>query len=898
MRSLVLRPAIVWAIFLAGAVAGAQPVTPRPETASADIASLLVRLEELVRTGNAGAFDELLTTSANRVRASSFAAVELRAGSTRAVIKERDRQTRPDGSVQLLTDVFVEYGDRARVTSWRLDLRQVGASWRIENQERLSTVENLYRLSVNRARQFTARDFAVRAEDLELTLTAGSVFTIDSEEGPTGLVLLGRGEMRFSPTPATEKGQVRIFTGSENLETRFDAAYIRFNRFDAHADRSQLVERPIDPRELKRAELLFQEESPKTYLLEMDDLSPDAWFLLPSEGDFVAEVRTRRFERLTYARASSEPEDISLFDRRRQRHIAVYPSAEKLATRGRFYDEDDFVPYDVLDYDIDLTFTPDRLWLEGRARMRMRVRANSIAQVSLRLAETLTVRSIVSSEFGRLFSLRVKGQNNVLVSLPATLIQGAMLTLEVAYGGPLLPLSANREALAPQPPGQQPQRGNPIPPREAFETSLPAGEPNYLYSNNTYWYPQSPVSDYVTATLRFSVPASMTCVASGMLGPDSPSIESGDARGRRKRFIFRATKPVRYLAFLVSRMTRVDQAIVKLDEESDPTDGTIDLSIEANPMQVREGRPTFNRAVDILRFYRSLVGRLPYQGMTLALVENLVPGGHSPAYFAALHHPLPNTPLVWRGDPASFGDYPEYFLAHELAHQWWGQGVGWRNYHEQWLSEGFAQYFAALYAGHARGERALGAYLRQLRRWSLEESDEGPIYLGYRLGHVKRNGRIFRALVYNKGAAVLHMLRRFVGDDAFWRGLKRFYATSQYRKVGTEELRAAVEAESGLNLERFFERWVYGDTLPQLTLTYSVESSDARRQLVLRVEQAGDLFDVPLVVTLEYADGRAVDVLVPVTERSTAVRVPLDGELRRVEVDDDRGVLARVRMPS
>jgi aminopeptidase N len=64
--------------------------------------------------------------------------------------------------------------------------------------------------------------------------------------------------------------------------------------------------------------------------------------------------------------------------------------------------------------------------------------------------------------------------------------------------------------------------------------------------------------------------------------------------------------------------------------------------------------------------------------------------------------PMPGLPNIWRNDPAMFRNYPEFFLAHEAAHQWWGQAVGWKNYHEQWLSEGFAQYFAALYAEHRR----------------------------------------------------------------------------------------------------------------------------------------------------------------------------------------------------
>ena len=71
--------------------------------------------------------------------------------------------------------------------------------------------------------------------------------------------------------------------------------------------------------------------------------------------------------------------------------------------------------------------------------------------------------------------------------------------------------------------------------------------------------------------------------------------------------------------------------------------------------------------------------------------------------------------MNWRGDPASFENFPQFFLAHELAHQWWGQAIGWKNYHEQWISEGFAQYFAAL-TPEQRGAIVLFAnMLRQFR---------------------------------------------------------------------------------------------------------------------------------------------------------------------------------------
>jgi hypothetical protein len=111
---------------------------------------------------------------------------------------------------------------------------------------------------------------------------------------------------------------------------------------------------------------------------------------------------------------------------------------------------------------------------------------------------------------------------------------------------------------------------------------------------------------------------------------------------------------------------------------------------------------------------------------------------------------------------------------------------------------------AALFARERRGDDGFRDILRQFRRWSLEQSAEGPVYLGYRLGHIKGESRVFRALVYNKGALVLHMLRRLIGDEAFFAGVRRYYRDHRFTKAGTDDLRTAMEAESGRTLTRFF----------------------------------------------------------------------------------------------
>jgi aminopeptidase N len=270
------------------------------------------------------------------------------------------------------------------------------------------------------------------------------------------------------------------------------------------------------------------------------------------------------------------------------------------------------------------------------------------------------------------------------------------------------------------------------------------------------------------------------------------------------------------------------------------------------------------------------------------VIERELPGGHSPPYFVQYQEPPPLGRLVWRRDPVFFSSYADFFLAHELAHQWWGQAVGWKNFHEQWLSEGFAQYFAVLYAEQQRPQ-AFNSILRQLRRWSMDESDQGPVYLGYRLGHIKGDSRTFRALVYNKGAAVLHMLRRLVGDEAFFRSVRRFYSTWRFRKASTEDLRAVFEVETRQPLDRFFGGWIYGQEIPHIRFEWRTEGNSA----VLRFEQLRDeVFVVPVTVSLQFADRTSRDHIVIVDDRSVEVRLPVSGILRNIDINRDAAALA------
>ena len=914
-----LRLVLALACLSVAASARAQPSPPDA------IEKLVARLEQVLQSGDRNA---LLALTGKDTDASTLDEFVEAAGEkpTRVVIKERDRMTLEDKRRQLLIEVFVERGIEGKLSTWRVDLRPPAPKadpndWRIEGVEAISNVAGLYRLSLNATRQYDVRNLVVNGTDVTLEMPTGMAFVAEIPDGPTAIVLLGRGRVKFAPPDPAERTQIRLFTGADDLQSEFDAAFLRIrpSDFSSRFGTESLVPRAVAPGDLRRATEVFDEYLSRTLQIDLTDLSRDRWSLIPSSGDLIAEVRTRRFGSLTYAKSGNEAEDITVFDRKRRRNVSLYASAEKLASRGRFYSEDDLVDYDVMAYEVETTFSPERYWINGTAHLRVRVRAGAMTTMTLKLAEAFTVRGVYAPGFGRLLHLRVVNQNSLIVNLPAPVFRDNEFALTVVYSGRLEPSELDREAIDLQTPQQ-----------EREPTTIPL-EARYIYSNNSYWYPQSTVTDYALGTLRLTVPSDYEVVATGTLaGPPKPASDTVAIRnqGAQKTFVFHNDRPVRYLSCVISRMNPVlttrlpirasagdfGDARVAIPDPAAPAAGSrsssstvvaepsadvaptndetnVILTVKANPRQTGRARSLSEQASAILQYYASIVGEAPYPTFALAVTEAEVPGGHSPAYFAVLNQVLPTQPILWRSDPVNFEGFPGFYLAHELAHQWWGQAVGWKNYHEQWLSEGFAQYFAALYADKALEPNVFPSVLRQMRRSAIDNSAQGPVYLGYRLGHIRGERQVFRALVYNKSAVVLHMLRRLVGDDAFFFGVRRFYAEWRFKKAGTDDFRAAMEASSGRDLGAFFETWIYGAAVPRLAFSY--RSPDAK-SVAIKFEQIGEVAQVPITVTLTYTNGETESVIVPVTSKVVERTLPVKGTLRKVDANDDNAALVEI----
>jgi len=233
-------------------------------------------------------------------------------------------------------------------------------------------------------------------------------------------------------------------------------------------------------------------------------------------------------------------------------------------------------------------------------------------------------------------------------------------------------------------------------------------------------------------------------------------------------------------------------------------------------------------------------------------------------------------------------------VAHEIAHQWFGDSVTQSTWSDLWLSEGFATYFAALFIRHTDGERAFMDYMAKARQTYLgsAESIKKPL-------HDKETEDLMRLLnanSYQKGAWVLHMLRAELGDKQFFEGVKSYYETHKNETASSEDLRIALEKTSGKNLKPFFASWVYGAGHPKYTFTWTWNRRTRKIRLNLRQTQEHPAFenDVPIMITT----GRGGQhVILKPTGKQTIRELRLNGAPTLVELDPENQILREIVDP-
>ncbi len=389
--------------------------------------------------------------------------------------------------------------------------------------------------------------------------------------------------------------------------------------------------------------------------------------------------------------------------------------------------------------------------LRGEVSIRLAVREAGARQLEFDAGE-LEVQSV--RERGRALKFDKLGQR-LRVQLPAPAAAGERRELDIAYRGA---------------------------PRHGLEFHPERSEVYTVFSTSQWLVCIDAPSERATLDLTLTVPAGLKAVGNGRL------VAKSALGGRRDSFRWRLDRalPSHVYGFAAGRY-----------HEAGGNAETGALRYLSAELQGARLRQVFADTADMLRFFGRRAG-IRYQGdYTQVLVAKTV--GQEAGGFSLLSEAYGRQALE---QPEDGG-----LIAHEAAHQWWGNMVTARDWGHFWLNEGMATFMAAAYQQHRFGE---AVYQQRVQAWKrrvdkLRESgtDHALVYAEW-----TQPSADDRAVVYQKGAYVLHLLRQELGERAFWRGLRAYTRAYYGHSVTTLDFRRAMERASGRDLSAFFARWV------------------------------------------------------------------------------------------
>jgi aminopeptidase N len=362
-----------------------------------------------------------------------------------------------------------------------------------------------------------------------------------------------------------------------------------------------------------------------------------------------------------------------------------------------------------------------------------------------------------------------------------------------------------------------------------------------------FWFPAlDHPADKATASFTILVPAAWDVVANGVRTATPATIQQPDGATRR-RFEWRIAQPISTYNMVIGAADFRVQAVGR------PcfSDGRcIDVTTWLFPESADKASPSFRRAAAMVEYFSRLIAPFPYD--KLAHVQgSTVFGGMENA-----------TAIVYAERPLADGRNIEAVVAHETAHQWFGDAVTETAWPHVWLSEGFATYFGALFFEHADGEAVFRGMMEVSRRQIVASTrNDKPIVDATEQDLFK----LLNTNSYQKGAWVLHMLRGSLGDEFFFDGIRRYYRGHEHGTGLTVDLQRAMEAASGKKLDQFFDQWLFRPGYPRLRVSSQWNSGLRTATVLVEQVQSGrwPTFRMPLTIELATAAGpvrRQVDV--------------------------------------
>ena len=715
--------------------------------------------------------------------------------------------------------------------------------------------------------------------DLVLSFDQGKLaFFLPIDGRITGLVFSGRGHVLAVPRDPAEKQQMSRFLGSPVLDQNFVTSYVRFTDDTA----TELLAQ-FQHANLPSQTDVFASSQWEPFLVELNSVhslrilsdllstSPKPYFYAGIEG-----IATGAFDFLL------DPQRDEPFFLGQPRKVAGHYFYDVWAS----YNPPDTHPvpasFRALHYSIDTSILPNNS-LEATASIRLRAESASDRFIIFQLSRELVVDSVAFQDSQPLTFFQnealapqeraAHGNDTLYVVLPDALTAGQEFTLRFHY------------------------RGNVI--QDAGNGVM------FVGARNT-WYPHfGDTADFATYDLIMRWPRKLSLVATGTRTDDR---EDGDFRVGH----WQTEKPVSVVGFNLGNYDsatvssanhtielyanrQLEQALSSRLSDSGSLDviaGGVPGAVTAQRLGLAPPRP---RPADALKqlgkeidssihLYETFSGPFPFRTLNVSQIPGSFAQGWPGLLYLSTFSYLPSAAQERAGLSVSTQEhFSELVPYHEVAHQWWGNVVGWSSYRDQWIDESIASYLATLFADTQKNpDRTMRVWLDRFRQnllvkdpgADLPASEIGALTMGTRLDSSRSPGA-YEEIIYNKGPWIFHMLRQMLRqpnaknpDTRFTSLLQNLAKKYAYRALSTADLQREVELvmtpsmdlEGGRSMDWFFDQWVRGTGIPHFRVEFTAQQTEKGVLVHGKLFQSGvpNSFITPVPIFSHGAGGQSI----------------------------------------
>jgi hypothetical protein len=737
-----------------------------------------------------------------------------------------------------------------------------------------------YQTGLDTSKAYAVTNLAIKKDNMTLLLKQGTVFLMQPIGGEiTGAAFIGDGEASMTPPNRTQRFMLNKYYGAETLKEPFTETVFRFSD---KTDRMMIgAGKPVpasDAAISAKASQVFSERN--GWLDGTRQLHLEMQFLenrisdLKNQDFFVADFHTGRHDWLTYTYNPQEVQENKL------------TASETLGAKSRRY----LVPWCRWHKQAD--YNPSGYYVLLPDRDGPRVIQVKHQEMTLNLRNTKTIeweaKTTVQALGGTIRCLRFDLVNNGKSDdrwYDDAFWPSKVLSVADVSGSSLLFMHKKDQLLVLLP--------GPTSSGSTIDI-VSKGQADMIYQVTAEsfgllqppWYPQyGQLGGRFTFHWTIRVPRPFTITGSGRLVRE---FEDKDTNQNGIETV--SDIPVTFPWLIFGKFRKAEDTYLGEESNKSVKLSIYTVSIQGSGTPDKKVQDFFTESKDILKLYENIYGPYPYEELHIAQMEPGRRAGQSPPYFVQL------TGDLFQAGESKLGKFSIHdFLSHEIAHQWWGNQVGWASEDDDWLSEGFASYAAGVFIHALQKNAGLQAILDGWRQEAKAVDKEAPIVAAGMLAGP--NASDFRTrLLYNKAPYVLHMLRVQLDDEKYREVMRSINETYKHHNISTEMLLREVNRVTGSDYTYFFDQWIWDVGIPKFRYSWRSEKQPDGKFLItvhIGQEDTKHLKRVLMPIHIHFKD-KTIPQYKPVTQGDQDIKLLSPAEPKDVTLDDDHSLLADI----